>query len=107
MLQYLLPTNIINNQRKHDHCTSLLPNAILLDQFHNSLSSHLLHMIVSSDPTGTQLQNHTLLLPFTENFTTYINFLSSVESLYFIHQLITATIINWKLVFGGWPYGVL
>ena len=41
--------------RKHNHCISLLPNAMLLDQFHNSLLSHLLNMIVPRDLTRTQL----------------------------------------------------
>ena len=88
MLQY---RTLFNNQGKHDHCISLLPNAMLLNQFHNSLPSHLLHMIVSCDPTRTQLQNQ---LPFTGNFTTYINILSSVKLFYFIRQLINAIIIH-------------
>ena len=51
---------LFNDQRKHDHCTSRLPNPMLLDQFHNSLPSDLVHMTVPCDPyfrLNWQLQN--------------------------------------------------
>ena len=65
---------------------------MLLDQLPNSLPSHVLHIIASHDlhSDSTTKLYIIILLPLTENFTTYFSFLSSVECLYYIRQLITA-----------------